>query len=129
MKKILVTAAVVGIGLCSILKVEAQENLRLLLDWVPDAGHSPLFLAKEQGWFEKAGINLAIEFGKGSALSAQTVGSGAVPVAFSAVRCQIDGLVSDLVHEIFSACAHRSIHGFARRTDPLCIDPIDRRPP
>lgn len=83
MKKLLAMATVVGIGLCSVLKADAQENLRLLLDWVPDAGHSPLFLAKEQGWFEKAGINLTIEFGKGSSLSAQTVGSGAVPVAIA----------------------------------------------
>jgi hypothetical protein len=32
---------------------------------------------------------------------ASDVGSGAMPLAFSAFRCQIDGLVSDLVHEIF----------------------------
>jgi NitT/TauT family transport system substrate-binding protein len=83
MKKFLAIAAAIGFALCSASRADAQGSIRLLLDWVPDAGHSPLFLAKEQGWYEKAGINLTIEFGKGSALSAQTVGSGAVPVAIA----------------------------------------------
>jgi NitT/TauT family transport system substrate-binding protein len=83
MKRFFAIAAVVGFGLFSGVKADAQESIRLLLDWVPDAGHSPLFLAKEQKWFEQAGVNLTIEFGKGSALSAQTVGSGAVPIAIA----------------------------------------------
>jgi NitT/TauT family transport system substrate-binding protein len=81
MKRLLAIAAVIALGLCSGPRADAAESVRLLLDWVPDAGHSPLFYAREQGWYEKAGINLIIEFGKGSALSAQTVGSGAVPIA------------------------------------------------
>jgi NitT/TauT family transport system substrate-binding protein len=81
MKKFLTVAAIVGLGLCSGPTAYAAESIRLLLDWVPDAGSSPIYLAQEQGWYEKAGINLTIEFGKGSALSAQAVGSGAVPIA------------------------------------------------
>jgi NitT/TauT family transport system substrate-binding protein len=83
MKKLLAAAAMAGAGLCFGLTAAAAENIRLLLDWVPDAGTSPVYLAKERGWYEKAGINLIIEFGKGSALSAQAVGSGAVPLAVS----------------------------------------------
>ena len=77
----LFVAAMVGLGLCAGLRADAAESIRLLLDWVPDAGTSPVYLAKERGWYEKAGLNLAIEFGKGSATSAQAVGAGAVPVA------------------------------------------------
>ena len=54
----------------------AQQKVNLVLNWVPTADHSPYFYAKEQGWYSKAGIDLTIEFGKGSALSAQKVGAG-----------------------------------------------------
>jgi NitT/TauT family transport system substrate-binding protein len=54
----------------------AQQKVNLVLNWVPTADHSPYFHAKEQGWYSKAGIDLTIEFGKGSALSAQKVGAG-----------------------------------------------------
>jgi len=52
------------------------QKVNLVLNWVPTADHSPYFYAKEQGWYSKAGIDLTIEFGKGSALSAQKVGAG-----------------------------------------------------
>jgi len=81
MKNLLAVMAVAGLALSSPPPAYAAESIRLLLDWVPDAGTSPVYFAKEQGWYEQAGINLVIEFGKGSALSAQAVGSGAVPVA------------------------------------------------
>jgi len=54
----------------------AQQKVNLVLNWVPTADHSPYFYAKEQGWYSKAGIDVTIEFGKGSALSAQKVGAG-----------------------------------------------------
>lgn len=63
------------------VKSRAADEMRLLLDWIPDAGTSPVYFAQEQGWYQQAGINLRIEFGKGSAMSAQAVGAGAVPVA------------------------------------------------
>ncbi len=55
----------------------AQQKVNLVLNWVPTADHSPYFYAKRQGWYSRAGIDLTIEFGKGSALSAQKVGAGA----------------------------------------------------
>jgi NitT/TauT family transport system substrate-binding protein len=55
----------------------AQERVNLVLNWVPTADHSPYFYAKAQGWYKQAGIDLTIEFGRGSALSAQKVGAGA----------------------------------------------------
>lgn len=54
----------------------AGEKLDLLLNWVPTADHSPYYYAKQQGWYDKAGIDLAIEVGKGSGVSAQRVGAG-----------------------------------------------------
>src|SRR6202051_1607164 len=57
----------------------AGEAVNLILNWTPTADHSPFYYAKAQGWYEKAGIDLTIEVGKGSGISALKVGSGGSP--------------------------------------------------
>jgi NitT/TauT family transport system substrate-binding protein len=54
----------------------AGEPVSIILNWTPTADHSPYFYAKAQGWYEKAGIDLSIEAGKGSGVSSLKVGSG-----------------------------------------------------
>ncbi|MEP9398588.1 ABC transporter substrate-binding protein [Mesorhizobium sp. KR2-14] len=54
----------------------AEEPLSIVLNWTPTADHSPLYYALEQGWYKDAGIALTIETGKGSSMSAQSVGVG-----------------------------------------------------
>jgi len=61
----------------------AAESINLMLNWTPTADHAPLYYAKAQGWYEDAGIDLNIEAGKGSALSAQRVGSGGAQFGIS----------------------------------------------
>jgi NitT/TauT family transport system substrate-binding protein len=70
------TVAVVG-------AVQAQEPAQLILNYIPTADHAPYYYAKAQHWYEQAGIDLTIEVGKGSAFSAQAVGSGAATFGIS----------------------------------------------
>jgi NitT/TauT family transport system substrate-binding protein len=58
---------------------DAAESVNLILNWTPTADHSPFYYAKAQGWYEKAGIDLTIETGKGSGVSSLKVGSGGSP--------------------------------------------------
>ena len=57
----------------------AGESVNLMLNWTPTADHSPFYYAKAQGWYDKAGIDLTIETGKGSGVSSLSVGSGGSP--------------------------------------------------
>jgi NitT/TauT family transport system substrate-binding protein len=57
----------------------AGQPVNIILNWTPTADHSPYFYAKAQGWYEKAGIDLTIEAGKGSGVSSLKVGSGGSP--------------------------------------------------
>src|ERR1700743_1959872 len=59
-----------------VLPASAAESVNLTLNWTPTADHSPFYYAKAQGWYEKAGIDLNIETGKGSGVSARKVGAG-----------------------------------------------------
>ncbi|HWI80739.1 ABC transporter substrate-binding protein [Ramlibacter sp.] len=61
----------------------AAEPMSLMLNWTPTADHSPIYYAKSKGWYSEAGIDLSIEAGKGSAVSAQRVGSGGADLGIS----------------------------------------------
>ena len=62
---------------------QAGQSVSLILNWTPAADHSPFYYAKAQGWYEKAGIDLSIEVGKGSGVSSLKVGSGGAPFGIS----------------------------------------------
>src|SRR6266851_4296978 len=73
---------IVGLALAFVLAAvpsHAGEAVNLILNWTPTADHSPFYYAKSQGWYEKAGIDLTIEVGKGSGVSSLKVGSGGSP--------------------------------------------------
>ncbi|KZD09017.1 ABC transporter substrate-binding protein [Oceanibaculum pacificum] len=61
----------------------AKDKINLVLNWTPGADHAPIFLALEEGRYDKAGIELTVESGKGSAMSAQAVGAGASPMGIA----------------------------------------------
>src|SRR3984893_17540887 len=73
---------IAGLGLALLAQAcpsIAADQVSLILNWTPTADHSPLYYAKAQGWYEKAGIDLTIESGKGSGVSSLKVGSGGSP--------------------------------------------------
>ena len=67
----------------TIVPAQAGQSISLILNWTPAADHAPLYYAKAQGWYEKAGIDLSIEVGKGSGVSSIKVGSGGAPFGIS----------------------------------------------
>ncbi len=52
------------------------EKINMTLNWTPGGDHSPFFYAIKQGSYREAGIDLNVEFGKGSGFAVQKVGSG-----------------------------------------------------
>ena len=66
-----------------IIPAQAGQSVSLILNWTPAADHSPFYYAKSQGWYERAGIDLSIEVGKGSGVSSLKVGSGGAPFGIS----------------------------------------------
>jgi NitT/TauT family transport system substrate-binding protein len=78
MKRLQAAIVTLMLGLPA-MPADAGEAVNLILNWTPTADHSPFYYAKAQGWYEKAGIDLTIEVGKGSGVSAAKVGSGGSP--------------------------------------------------
>src|SRR5215510_3226416 len=76
-------AIAAALAVATALPANAGQSVNLVLNWTPAADHSPFYYAKAQGWYEKAGIDLAIEVGKGSGVSSLKVGSGGAPFGIS----------------------------------------------
>ena len=68
-------ARIAGAGGSLLCRRGRQSDLEL----GADRGSLAVLYAKAQGWYEKAGIDLTIEVGKGSGVSALKVGSGGSP--------------------------------------------------
>ncbi|HXZ00192.1 MAG TPA: ABC transporter substrate-binding protein [Stellaceae bacterium] len=76
-------AAALAAGLLLPRMAAANESLTLVLNWVPTADHSPYYYARQQGLYAKAGIDLAIETGKGSGITSQRVGAGTADIGIA----------------------------------------------
>jgi NitT/TauT family transport system substrate-binding protein len=74
MKRIVVAA------LCSLAAgvASAQEKVTLRLDWVNSGYHAIWYYGIDKGIFKKAGVDLEVLEGRGSAVTAQTVANGSV---------------------------------------------------
>jgi NitT/TauT family transport system substrate-binding protein len=53
-----------------------RQDVTLRLDWIPTWYHSVFYSALNRGYYSDVGLNLTIGQGKGSAATAQVVGSG-----------------------------------------------------
>jgi NitT/TauT family transport system substrate-binding protein len=77
----------------STLHAAAAEKVSLRLDWVNSGYHAIWYYGLDKGIFAKAGIDLEVLEGKGSAITGQTVGNGSVMFG-TADTAAVMGLVS-----------------------------------
>jgi len=111
MKRIqLVLAAVICTLVASV--ASAQEKVTLRLDWVNSGYHAIWYYGIDQGLFKKAGIDLDVLEGRGSAVTTQTVANGSVMFG-TADGGAVMGLVSQGVPV-------KIVSGYLRR-NPLAL--------
>ena len=85
-------AVAAGIALGA-FSAAAAEKVSLRLDWVNSGYHAIWYYGIDKGIFEKAGIDLEVLEGKGSAVTAQTVGNDSVMFG-TADTAAVMGLIS-----------------------------------
>ncbi len=72
-----VAAATLAVTAClGTAPASAQQDVKVMLDWLVQGTHAPFFLAKEKGYFKAEGINIAIDAGKGGTNTAVNTASG-----------------------------------------------------
>jgi NitT/TauT family transport system substrate-binding protein len=74
--RMIMTAIVAVFMIAASSQVMAAEKLDFILNWIAGGDHAPYYYAQQQGWYADAGIDLDIQQGKGSSMSAQRTGIG-----------------------------------------------------
>lgn len=112
-------AVVLAAGLAlSAASAAAADKVSLRLDWVNSGYHAIWYYGIDQGIFEKAGIDLEVLEGKGSTVTAQTVGNGSVMFG-TADTAAVMGLVSQ-------GMPVKIVGGYLRQSALAIIFPADK---
>ena len=61
----------------------AAEKVEFILNWIAGGDHAPYYYALQKGWYKDAGIDLVIQQGKGSSMSAKRTGIGKNPIGLA----------------------------------------------
>src|SRR6266508_4018841 len=69
------TAAAVTAGIPA-ARAQSQTKLKFTLPWIPHGGYTHVFVAKKLGFWEKRGLDVAIDRGFGSGEVCKTLGLG-----------------------------------------------------
>jgi NitT/TauT family transport system substrate-binding protein len=64
-------------------QTRAADKVILLLNWYLYAEHAPFFLGKERGYFEREGVDLDIQEGRGSVPTVQSVAAGTATFGYA----------------------------------------------
>ena len=94
-----------------------KAKIVIATDFVPHGMHAGLFLAKQKGWFDEAGLDVEILDGKGSATTIQQVAAGQRDIGFAQLAAMAPA-ISNGVPVI-------SIMGFVRAGDNGMMVPAD----
>ncbi|MGH8514195.1 MAG: ABC transporter substrate-binding protein [Gammaproteobacteria bacterium] len=79
----IVIAVAAAASLAFVATPAAAQKIDFILNWVPGGDHAPYYYAKKLGWYQKEGIELNLEPGKGSMLAVQRVGAAQNPVGLA----------------------------------------------
>jgi NitT/TauT family transport system substrate-binding protein len=102
-------------ALCGFAQAQPATKMNMRLDWKPGSQHSPLYYAKDKGYYSQEGIDLQIISGSGSSDSVKQLGSRTVDVAL------VDGLV--LVQAAEQRVPIKSIAVYLQRTPITLMSP------
>ncbi|WNJ90323.1 ABC transporter substrate-binding protein [Bosea sp. 685] len=82
-RMLITTVAMLALGAGSAFAQSAGKPMKITLNFLAAAPNAGFMMAKQLGLYEKAGINLTIEEGKGSGTTAQMVATGQTDIGFA----------------------------------------------
>ncbi len=83
MSSTLILATLLAMGAIPAAAAAAPENIKLGLSFIPHGLHVGFHVAREQGWYREAGMEVEILKGEGSADAVRRMGTGVVDFAFA----------------------------------------------
>src|SRR5579864_2220447 len=107
--------------------VQAADKATLLLNWYLYAEHAPFFLGKERGYFEKEGIDLDIQEGRGSVPTVQSVAAGTATFGYADMASILRAADKGAPVEVVGVLLQRSPMAFISLSEKNIRKPQDLR--
>jgi NitT/TauT family transport system substrate-binding protein len=83
-------AVIAALGLITLGSAQAQENMRLRLNWMYYGSHAGFALGKDRGYYDEVGINLDIRSGNGSSSAHRLVANGDSLIAYGSCAAMVN---------------------------------------
>lgn len=96
---------------------QSMRSITVQLDWLPHPMHAPFHLARLNGWYKEAGLDVTFKDGSGSVVTVQVVGSGNFEIGHANLSSMAIGRGKGM--------PVRAIAGFMRKSDMGAIVPAD----
>jgi ABC-type nitrate/sulfonate/bicarbonate transport system substrate-binding protein len=103
---------------------EELEPVKLILDWQPNTNHTGLFVARDEGYFEAAGLAVEI-IQPGEVYAEQAVAGGAADFGISFQEALTLARVDGVPLVSVAAIVQHNSSGFAARADLAVAGPAD----
>jgi len=115
-------AAAVGIAMPAIAQ---QRNVTFTLPWVPEGPNLNTFVAKANGYWSKAGLNVDIAKGTGSVAAAQAIGNGRFQFGIAAATAGLQQAALGLPIVQISCCSYDAFMALVTLSDSGVASPRD----
>jgi NitT/TauT family transport system substrate-binding protein len=105
--------------------IAQQRNISFTLPWVPEGPNLITFVAKANGYWSKAGLNVDIAKGTGSVAAAQAIGNGQFQFGLSAATAGLQQAALGLPLVQISCCSYDAFMGLVTMSDSGISAPKD----
>ncbi|HEX9464777.1 MAG TPA: ABC transporter substrate-binding protein [Alphaproteobacteria bacterium] len=96
---------------------QGKTKVVVTTDFVPHGMHAGLHLAKHNGWFDQAGLDVTVEDGKGSATTIQQLAANQIDIGFAQL--------SAMAAAVSNGLPVTSVMGFVRGGDNGLMVPVE----
>jgi NitT/TauT family transport system substrate-binding protein len=126
-RDVLRTAALgaLAVGAFASPAIAQQRNITFTLPWVPEGPNLITFVAKANGYWSKAGLNVDIAKGSGSVGAAQAIGNGQFQFGLSAATAGLQQAALGLPIAQISCCSYDAFMAVITMSDTGVMKPKD----
>lgn len=118
-------AASAGIMAARTRRAGAAKPVSFTLPWVPEGANMIAYIARENGYWADAGLDVTVSRGSGSVAAAQAIGAGRFDFGMSVASAGLQQAAKGLPLVQIACCSYDAMMGVAVRADGPIKTPKD----
>ena len=119
------TAAASALALARSRRAWAAKAVTFTLPWVPEGANMIAYIARENGYWRDAGLDVTVSKGSGSVGAAQAIGAGRFDFGMSVASAGLQQAAKGLPVVQIACCSYDAMMGVAVRKDGPIKTPKD----